>query len=193
MTRRFLIALATVLAAVVPAGTLAQDGQDRFTAELSGFEEVPSVSTDASGRFTARVAGSGAQTTIEYELSYSGLSSPTTAAHIHFAQRHVNGAVSAFLCGGGDKPTCPPEGTVNGTIDAADVTGPDARGLAPGEIEELVRAMRAGATYANVHSQRFPDGELRGQIGDGGAGGNGSTGQPTGGPGNAGTPGGGGY
>jgi hypothetical protein len=166
MKGRSLIALAAVLAVAAPAGALAQDRQDRFQAELGGFEEVPSVSTTGSGRFRAQVVGSGPQTTIEYELTYSGLSSPTTAAHVHFAQRHVNGAVSAFLCGGGDKPACPPEGTVTGTIDAADVIGPEARGLAPGEIEELVRAIRADTAYANVHSANFPDGEIRGQIGE---------------------------
>jgi hypothetical protein len=163
MTGRTLtIALVAGLAAAAPAGALAQD---RLEATLTGFEEVPAVSTPGSGRFSARIVGSGPQATIEYELSYSGLSSTTTVAHIHFSERHVTGAVSAFLCGGGDKPACPPEGTVNGTIDAADVVGPEARGLAPGELEEFVRALQAGATYVNVHSASFPDGEIRGQIG----------------------------
>jgi hypothetical protein len=161
MTTRSRLALAAVLASAVPAGALAQA---TFEARLSGFQEVPSVSTAGTGRFTATVQGSGADTRIEYQLDYRGLTGAATAAHIHFAQRGVAGAVSAFLCGGGDKPACPAEGTVTGTIDAADVTGPEARGLAAGEIEELVRAMRSGATYANVHTPTFPDGEIRGQI-----------------------------
>ena len=53
---------------------------------------------------------------------------------------------------------------MTGTIAAADVIGPAAQGIAPGEFRELVRAMRAGATYANVHSTTFPAGEIRGQI-----------------------------
>jgi hypothetical protein len=73
--------------------------------------------------------------------------------------------VSAFLCGGGDKPPCPPQsGTIVGTIDPADVIGPANQGIAPGEFAELVTAMRAGVTYANVHSSKFPNGEIRGQI-----------------------------
>jgi hypothetical protein len=38
------------------------------------------------------------------------------------------------------------------------------QGLDAGEFDELVRAIRAGATYTNVHSLLFPPGEVRGQI-----------------------------
>lgn len=106
---------------------------------------------------------------IFYELSYSGLEGTSTnAAHIHFAQRSVNGGVVAFLCGGGDKPACPPiEGTVTGQIDAADVLAavPD-RGIEAGAFDEFVKAIRAGHTYANVHTDKWPGGEIRGQIHD---------------------------
>jgi hypothetical protein len=87
-------------------------------------------------------------------------------AHIHFGQKNVSGGVAAFLCGGGSKPAaCPArEGTVTGTIVAADVVGPSNQGIAAGEFAELVRAIRAGKTYANVHSSKFPGGEIRGQI-----------------------------
>ena len=54
---------------------------------------------------------------------------------------------------------------LSGTISAEQVIGPAAQGIAPGELEELLRAMAAGVTYANVHSQAFPGGEIRGQIG----------------------------
>ena len=154
-------AFVAMLTIAAPGAALAQGS---FDARLSGFQEVPSISTNGNGRFSANVVGSGADLRIEYELSYSGLSTPAGAAHIHFGQRGVAAAISAFLCGGGNKPACPAEGTVTGTIRAADVIGPENRGIAAGELQELVRAMRAGATYANVHSSRFPDGEIRGQI-----------------------------
>ena len=129
-------------------------------AHLSGYQEVPSVSTAAQGRFKAKVNGS----RIDYKLSYTGLEGPVRFAHIHFAQKGVNGGVVAFLCGGGGKPACPQSGEVTGTIVAADVIALADQGIAAGEIDELIAAMRHGATYANVHSDAFPNGEIRGQI-----------------------------
>jgi len=44
------------------------------------------------------------------------------------------------------------------------VIGPTDKGIAAGEFAELIRAMRNGATYANVHSELYPSGEVRGNI-----------------------------
>jgi hypothetical protein len=55
---------------------------------------------------------------------------------------------------------------VTGTLNAAGVVGPTAQGIAPGEFAELVRAIRNGAAYANVHSVAFPAGEVRDQVRD---------------------------
>jgi hypothetical protein len=52
---------------------------------------------------------------------------------------------------------------VTGTIVAADVVGPTAQGIDPGDFDSLVRAIRQGATYSNVHTAKFPSGEIRGQ------------------------------
>ncbi len=76
-----------------------------------------------------------------------------------------------FLCtnlGNGPVGTqaCPPSGTVTGTIRPVDVIGPAGQGIAAGEFDELVAAIRAGATYANVHTDLRPGGEIRGQLGD---------------------------
>jgi hypothetical protein len=157
---------AVVLAAliVVALGLYANSGHRELKARLRGFQEVPSVSSAGSGEFHARISND--ESSITYELKYSGLEAPVTVAHIHFGQVGVNGGVSVFLCGGGNKPACPNSGPVNGTIVANDVIGPAGQGIGPGQLGELIRAIRAGVTYANVHSTLFPGGELRGQIRD---------------------------
>ena len=160
----FLTVLVVVALGIAGATALATgDGGKRFSTNLTGFQEVPAISTAASGRFVATLDDD----ELSYELSYSGIEGGTAVfAHIHLGQRGVNGGVSAFLCGGGDKPACPAtEGTVTGVIDPADVIGPEAQGIAPGEFDELIGAMRAGVTYANVHSDpMYLGGEIRGQI-----------------------------
>jgi CHRD domain len=158
------IAVLLVAAGVTAAGAT-RGGDDEFDARLSGFEETPmTISTTGSGRFEADVDRR--DQTIEYELSYSGIEGGTvTAAHIHLGRRATTGGVSAFLCGGGGKPPCPQSGTVEGTVTAADVIGPAGQGIAAGQFDELVRAMRAEATYVNVHTTpMWPGGEIRGTI-----------------------------
>jgi hypothetical protein len=157
----------TVSVLAVGSALARDDDDDDFRATLNGYNEVVgppsgSVSTTGRGTFRAEIE----RNTIEYTLTYSRLEGTATAAHIHFAQRHVGGGVVAFLCGGGDKPACPtPGGTVQGVIDAADIVGPEPQGIEPGSFGEAVRALRAGATYANVHSTpRWPAGEIRGEI-----------------------------
>ena len=169
--RRFGIAVSAfvlvgTIMAVAGAAVAHDEAGDRFRAKLNGFNEVVgpgSISTTGRGTLKAHLHEDAG--TISYTLRYSAMETTVTQAHIHFAQQHVGGGVIAFLCGGGDKPACPsPGGTVTGVIDAADIIGPESQGIEPGSFGEAVRAMRAGATYANVHSTRWPMGEIRGQI-----------------------------
>ena len=162
--------LAGCLGVLLVGGSLAfaKDGDRRNArATLTSYQEVPTLSTAATGTFRATVDGS----SIRYTLRYQGFSTAVAVAHIHLGARATNGGVSAFLCGGGNKPACPATaGTVDGVIVAADVVGPANQDLPPGQFAELVRAMRAGVTYANVHSATYPGGEIRGQIRLGGRG-----------------------
>jgi hypothetical protein len=169
MRRRTFVLVLAVLSAGLLVTSLAGaggDGKKNFKADLQGYNEVPAVSSLGSGSFLASIDDD-AQT-ITYELSYGGLNSTAMAAHIHLGQANVNGGVSVFLCGGGDKPPCPAgtggTETVSGVIDAADVIGPTGQGIAAGEFDELVRAIRAGVTYANVHTMTQPGGEIRDQL-----------------------------
>lgn len=171
-----LAAAVAVTGAVAVAGTvaLAGSGPKQFRASLHGYEEVPAVSTTGNGAFRATVTPTADG--FEYRLSYEALEGDVTQAHIHFGQPAVNGGISVFLCSNlgngpaGTQPCPPPPATVTGTADASDVIGPAGQGIAPGEIGELLSAMRAGVTYANVHSSKFPGGEIRGQLRRGGGG-----------------------
>jgi hypothetical protein len=158
------LALVALFALVGSSAIASHRGIGGVKAGLSGFEEVPAVSTTGFGRFRASVDGD----SIDFRLTYGNLEGTAAVAHIHFGQRSVNGGVVTFLCGGGTKPTaCPASGTVTGSIVASDIT-PDAtaqsQGIAPGEFAEVVRALRAGMLYVNVHTSKFGTGEIRGQL-----------------------------
>jgi hypothetical protein len=164
-----LVALATIVLALgVGSYAVAGDDPKNINETLIGYEEVPSISTTGNGRFTARIRTGPDR--IEYTLSYRELEGNVLQAHIHFAQRAVNGGISAFLCtnlgnGPAGTPACPPApATVSGTIRPPDVVGPETQGIEPGAFAELVAAIRAGYTYANVHSTKWPGGEIRAQL-----------------------------
>lgn len=159
---------ALLLGALYAAPVAARD--DIVLVPLRSYQEVPAVSSAARGFFKARIReGAG---TITYELSYEGLQGDIRQAHIHFGQRSVNGGVSVYLCQTatnpdptGLAPTCgAAPATVTGTLTAANVIGPAGQGIAATEFAELVRAIRAGVAYVNVHSSAFPGGEVRGQM-----------------------------
>jgi hypothetical protein len=165
ITASVAVALVLGLTGAVAAG---DSNRNSFKANLSGYQEVPAISTTATGKLTLSVNPAGTQ--VSYTLTYSALQGGNAlAAHIHFAQASVNGSVVAFLCGGGGKPACPAAGgTVTGTIVAADVLAVPVQGIAAGDLAAFLRALRSGITYANVHSTSFPGGEIRGQIPGGG-------------------------
>ena len=173
-----IFAVPVVLAAATVA--LADDSGRTFRADtLTGYQEVIGpgpISTTGRGSFEATLNSAGDE--ISYRLTYSDLDTMVaggivTQAHIHFGQRGVGGGIIAFLCGSAGSPgpagtpACPqPSGTVTGTITAAQVIGPNGQGIEPGSFAEAVRAIRAGAVYANVHTTRWPAGEIRGQVND---------------------------
>jgi hypothetical protein len=165
--KRIAVVLCLLGSAAVSA-VAAQEGFKSIKEFLTGYEEVPAVSTSANAQFEARISKDG--TEIAWELSYSALEGTITQSHIHVAQAGVNGGISTFLCsnlGNGPAGTqpCPPgPATISGTILATDIIGPAAQGVTAGELDELIAAMRAGVTYVNVHSTLWPGGEVRSQI-----------------------------
>ena len=174
MKRSHLLIGAAVLAALVGV-TVYAIGPVFIREFLQGYEETPSVSTGASAVFNAHISTD--QTHIDYALSYSELEGAVQQSHIHIGQKGVAGGITIFLCtnlGNGPSGTQPcPQGpaTITGTITPADVSpnipataGARAQGLDTGEWNEFLAALRAGVTYVNVHSSKFPAGEVRSQI-----------------------------
>lgn len=160
-----------LLGLLIAAGAAYADGPRVLRASLSGDNEVPPVSTDARGELRLIIFPD--RSTIQWELTYSGLRADATQAHIHFGQPKVNGGVSVFFCsnlGNGPEGTqaCPARAaSLSGTFTMQSVIGPVPQGIAAGDLDALVEAIRSRITYANVHSTQFPTGEIRGQIGTG--------------------------
>ena len=170
---------ATLMTMIVPPVTADPPNttsQPTVTTELTGYQETPlTINSPGSGEFTATIQGNG--TAIAYTLTYRDLSSPVTQAHIHFGRPAISGMIVLFLCAN-TPPITPPVGvptpppcpaapaTVTGTLTAADVIARPAQGIDPGAagLAEMLKAIRAGAAYANVHTIVYPSGEIRGRL-----------------------------
>jgi hypothetical protein len=163
------VAVAVVAVLGVVAVAVATGGGRKIDERLTGYAEQPlALSTPGSGHFQAWIQRFGDQ--FSYRLSYRDLEAPVTQAHIHFGAENQVGGISVFLCsnlGNGPAGTqaCPAApATITGTVRPEDVIGPAGQGIAPGEFGELLDAIEAGATYVNVHSTKYPVGEIRAQI-----------------------------
>lgn len=109
------------------------------TVNLSGSNEVPPVTSPASGRGNVTVHS---DRTVHARITVSGMDA--TAAHIHQAAPGANGPVIVPFVKQGDSTFVAAEG--------AKMT------------EEQYRAYKSGNTYVNVHSAKNPGGEVRGQL-----------------------------
>jgi CHRD domain len=181
--KRF-VAVLVVLTVVGMAASLAtrnvraEDNDDavRFFTPLSTFNEVPPKANGAHGTFRAKLSEDG--TTLHWTFTWEGLTGPPLFAHIHFGLKGNNAPVMTFFCGGPignpaipQKPDCPQttSGTITGTTNAGDIIalnspGANDQALDSHDFAGFLRALRAGSAYANMHTPRFPGGEIRGQI-----------------------------
>ena len=142
-----------------------------ITERLSGFHETPlALSTSGQGSIRLRIDPQAG--TIAYRVRYANLEGTVTQSHIHFGSPSQTGGISVYLCSnvgappGVVTPACPTTnpGEVSGVLDASDVIGPTGQDIAPGELSELLSAIRADSTYANVHSSKYQAGEIRNQL-----------------------------
>jgi hypothetical protein len=134
----------------------AQESEQKFSAKLSGKEEVPSNESPSTGFAWVKITDD----KIGYEVNVTDMDK-VNAAHIHLAEAGKNGPVVLTLFKGG------PTEQVNGTVGEANVTASNLEGPMKGKnVTDLVTAMKNGTMYVNVHTTDFPDGEIRGQLKD---------------------------
>ena len=180
--KRITIAVAVVLAVTATGFAFNEQGGRRFREFLNGFKEAAApVSTTGTGTFHATINKD--ETEIDYVLTFENLEGDVRQAHIHIGHPQGAGGIVLWLCDSAanpspsattpectqDDPTNLRAGRVTGTLTAADVQAQTANGIAgPAEWSEVLGLIRAGRTYANVHSAKFPGGEIRSQLDNGG-------------------------
>jgi hypothetical protein len=178
------VALAAV-AAIINFTVRADDDGSTFRARLTDFGEVPPQLTGGTGTFHGTLSDDG--TRIDWTVTYTGLTGAAQMAHIHFGPRQNTGGVVVFFCntmagGGGSRNggtitsasagafACPDDGTpahagtITGFWTKEDVQAVAGQNVVAGNFAGLVRFLRAGLGYCNVHTVAHPGGEIRGQV-----------------------------
>jgi Cu/Zn superoxide dismutase len=140
-------AAALSIALVVVAGAVAKGSATtiRLATTMTAADEVPAPRgevANARGTFAATATRSGAGATLQWTLTFTGLTGPAIAAHIHTAPRGEPGPVSVPLCG-----PCESGVSGNATVDAT-----------------VLAAIQSGRAYVNVHTRTNTAGEIRGQL-----------------------------
>ncbi len=136
------LSLAGLIALAASSGSLAGSQSTVWTAKLTAASEVPKQvvkNTAGTGSFTGTLTG----TSLKFKLTFSKLTGPATAAHIHIGAVGASGNVAVALC---TPCKSPATGTV--TITAT-----------------LLKDAKNHRLYVNVHTKKNPNGEIRGQIG----------------------------
>jgi hypothetical protein len=148
------VATATTPAATATTPAAAtQPANAPINLTLVGANEVPPVTTTATGKFLGTVGA----TSLSFTLTATAGASPFTMAHIHMGAAGTNGPIVAFLFG---PVTAGVNGiNVSGTITQANLIGPLA-----GNMSGFMAALAAGNLYVNAHTLANPGGEIRAQI-----------------------------
>jgi hypothetical protein len=166
----FRVAVAAIL--VLASGsfsttTKAWEDDIAISARMRGLGEVPPTNSQGAASLQGKISAD--KTSITFTLTWSGITGPPLFSHIHFGPSKETGGVMVFFCGGGGKPACTQatSGTASGTITAGDIVGPVLQGIDPapaGQFSDVIRAILTNNAYANLHTTRFPGGEVRGQV-----------------------------
>jgi CHRD domain-containing protein len=130
----------------------AQD--EKFSASLSGSQEVPPNTSTAKGWAWFKFLGDA----VGYKLNVTGIDK-ANMAHIHDGKPGQNGDPIAML------QIVKSSGSTNGTLAQGNITASDLMGsLAGKSVSDLVTKIKNEETYVNVHTEANPNGEIRGQI-----------------------------
>ena len=145
-----------ILLLVIGLATYSFAAEKSFKAMLVGSESVPAVETMAKGdaTFTPIKDEEG----LSYYVTVSDIEN-VTAAHIHLGKKGENGPPVALITN--DKKA----GKFSGTIAEGTITKKDLMGSMTGKsVEDLIKQIKKGNAYLNVHTDKYPNGEIRGQI-----------------------------
>lgn len=148
-----------ILLLVVLLASLSLAADERvFKTKLSGKEVVPSVKTVAKGEATFQLDKDGKELT--YKLTVTDIEN-VIAAHIHNGTKGKNGPPVVNLFTGSKK-----EGKFSGTLSEGTITAKELAGQLKGKLfSHFIQMIEDGHAYVNVHTDKYPDGEIRGQIG----------------------------
>jgi CHRD domain len=133
----------------------------KFTASMSGTNEVPPVDTKATGETTFRTANN--DTTIKYKVNITGFKD-ATGAHIKMGKAGANGEVVVDLLQGSKKNPTKIGLAIRGNITDSSLVGP----LKGKTLADLISAMKSGDAYVDIQTPTHKEGELRGLIESGG-------------------------
>ena len=149
--------LMTIVAAYGSIDLVFAQGPPKFTINLTGSEEVPPVQTNATG--TAEISAFDISSdSISYGINATNIPG-VTAGHTHLGKQGENGPiVVTFFNYSIPKPI--DEVMEGGTITADRLEGP----LKGKPLSELAVAGANGSLYINIHTEQYPNGEIRGQI-----------------------------
>src|SRR5919199_6247289 len=132
-------------------------GEQKFTAKLTGKEEVPPKDTKATGTSEFNLSSDGKKMT--YVVNVKDIDK-VTQAHIHSGKAGENGPVVVWLFNA-TTPTGPMSVMLSqGNFTSSELVGP----LKDKQISDLVKLINDGQAYVNVHTKANPMGEIRGQL-----------------------------
>jgi hypothetical protein len=140
-----LLVVAIALVAAGAANARRQATKIEIAATMAASEEVPAPKGDVGsggGTFTGTLTKSDTGMVLTWQLSFSNLTGPGTAAHIHIADRGKPGPVVVPLCA-----PCTSGATGTANINAT-----------------VLDAIQNDRAYVNVHTKTNPAGEIRGQV-----------------------------